>query len=150
MSKNKNKRGRDKAYPVWDALMGLSAAVGQVTNITASLIPFLQDQALLDKISDRALFNRLGAALNRDVRDMTDRFRAIYNQHSDRRGQSADPTEVMRSIDIHQQYVEWAARFDDVVIPTFMDMVTMLREAGADTRGINVPSASSLTVLQDN
>lgn len=143
MSKNAKQPNQEKSQPVWDVLTGVSAAVGQVTNITALLIPFLQDKELIGKIEDQGLFHRLCATLERDLRDMTAQYRTIYAQHEGRRGQSKNPTDVMRTIDIHQQYVDWAGSFDDVVIPTFMDMLTMIRDAGGNTDIVVVPSATA-------
>jgi len=149
MSKKSN-RGPEKSTPVWDALANLSGAVGQVTNVTSLLIPFLQDKELLAKIQDQARFNRLASTLERDLRDMTQQFRSINSQHAGRYGHTSNPTEVMRAIDIQEQYVEWAARFDDVVIPSFTDMLEMLQSAGANTASVAIPSAAGLAATQDN
>lgn len=149
MSRNA-KHGPGKSQPVWDVLAGISGAVGQVTNITALLIPYLQDKELMGKIEDQRCFHRLATTLERDLRDMSAQFRSIHSQHSDRRGEEKNPTEVMRAIDIQEQYVEWSARFDDVVIPTFMDMLQMIQAAGGSTGGIAVPSAVNLTAAQVN
>lgn len=126
-----NRHRKRPSKPVWDVLLGLSQAVGQVNNVTALLIPYLQDRELLGRLSDPAAFNRLGGRLEADVRQLTARFNAIYNQHSCRQGQTADPTEWMRAIDLHEQYIAWATDFDDIVIPTFAEMMEMLRQAGA-------------------
>lgn len=147
MRKNVN-RG-PKSQPVWDALAGLSGAVGQVTNVTAVLIPFLQDKELIARIPDQARFNRLASTLDRDLRDMTRDFRSINSQHQGRSGTTADPTEVMRAIDIQEQYVEWASQFDDVVIPTFTDMLEMIKAAGGNIASVAVPSATALAAAQD-
>lgn len=149
MSKN-SKSGPKKNTPVWDALANLSGAVGQVTNVTSLLIPFLQDKELIAKIADQSRFNRLASTLDRDLRDMTQQFRTIQNQHSGRHGHTSDPTEVMRAIDIQEQYVEWAGRFDDVIIPTFSDMLEMIQGAGGNTAGVYAPSAASAVATQDN
>lgn len=148
--RNKANRGQEKSQPVWDALANLSGAVGQVTNVTSILIPFLQDKELIAKVSDQGRFNRLAQTLERDLRDMTQQLRSIQSQHAGRRGHTSDPTEVMRSIDIQEQYMDWATRFDDVVIPSFVDMLEMLQNAGASTASIAVPSAAALVATQDH
>lgn len=143
MSKNP-KRGNEKSQPVWDVLAGLSAGVGNILALPSVLVPYLQDSELLGKIEDRSRFNRLGTCLERDIRSFTVEFRDLQLQHQGRSGHSKDPTEVMRTIDIHQQYVDWAFRFDDVVIPTFMDMLQMIKNAGGSTESIAIPSAARL------
>jgi hypothetical protein len=149
MRKNVN-RDPKQSQPVWDALANLSGAVGQVTNVTSVLIPFLQDRELIGRIQDQARFNRLASTLDRDLRDMTQQLRSIQSQHDGRRGHTSDPNEVMRAIDIQEQYVEWAGRFDDVVIPTFTDMLEMIQVAGGNTAGVAVPSATGLAAAQDH
>jgi hypothetical protein len=143
MSKQSKGR-REETKPVWDALAGLSAAVSQVTQVTAILIPFLRDKDLMQKIADQAKFTRLATTLDRDVRQMTMRYRTISDKHAGRTGGTTNQTEWMSSIDLSEQYVAWAADFDAVVIPTFLDMVSMLTAAGADTSAITAPSATSL------
>ncbi len=142
MGKNR-KSNPDTSKPIWDALLGLSAAVGQVNSLPSMLTPFVTDKELVAKISDRERFYRLVGTLDRDLRQMTGRYRSIYERHSNRHGGSADSTEWMQAIDLHELYVAWAADFDDVVIPTFMDIMKLFVEAGADTSGVHVPSASA-------
>lgn len=148
MGKN-SKRDKENDKAVWDVLLGVAASVGQTTNITAVLIPFLQNKELIAKIIDQARFNRLAGTLNNDMRMLSGQFKTIYDQHSDRRGSAKNPDEWMSAISLHEQYVSWASTFDDVAIPTFLDMMSMLQEAGADTSQVQTPSASN-TVEQFN
>lgn len=140
MSKQ-SKRGQEKGQPVWDALNGVSAAVGNCNLILTPLTPYLQRPDLLEQIADKPKFYRLVQALDRDVRAMTESFRRIQQQHAGRRGMTKDPNEVLLAIDIQEQYVEWASQFDDVVVPVFTEIVDILRTLGVDN--INVPSASA-------
>lgn len=149
MGKNR-KRSPDTSTPIWDALLGLAASVGQVNNITSMLVPFLQNAELLNKLSDRERFMRLASTLDRDLRQMTSRYQAIYSQHADRHGSSADANAWMQAIDLHEQYIAWAADFDDVIRPTFFDMMSMLADAGADTSQVSVPSASEVASQFNN
>ena len=142
MGKNNRHRTRPNK-PIWDVLQGLSQSVGQVTNVTALLIPYLQDRELLSRLSDTAAFNRLGTRLESDIRNLTLRFNIISNQHAGRQGQTADPTEWMRAIDITEQYIAWATDFDDIAIPTFREMMEMLRQAGAKNI-VDIQSASAI------
>jgi hypothetical protein len=143
---NKQNQGGTEVPLVWDALAGLSAAVSQVTLVTASLIPFLNDKELMSKLKDEALvrFNRSASTLERDVREMTLRFNEIYQQHRGRTGGTTDQTEWFKTIQLSEQYVAWAADFDAVVIPTFVDMLHMLQAVGADINTVSIPSASTL------
>ncbi len=138
---NRHRTGPNK--PIWDVLLGLSRSVGQVTNVTAMLIPYLQDRELLSRLKDPAAFNRLGSRLDSDIRNLTLRFNIIAKQHEGRQGQTADPTEWMRAIDIQEQYIAWASDFDDIAIPTFTEMMEMLRAAGAK----NIVQMQSATAL---
>ncbi len=138
---NRHRTGSNK--PVWDVLLGLSQAVGQVNNVTALLIPYLQDRELLSRLSDPATFNRLASRLEADIRNLTGRYNRIYEQHRCRQGQTSNPTEWMRAIDLHEQYIAWATDFDDIAIPTFMEMMDMLRQAGAS----NIPSVQSASAI---
>ncbi len=140
MSKQR-KRSQEKGQPVWDALNGVSAAVGNCNSILMPLTPYLQNQELLDQISDKPRFYRLVQTLDRDVRSMTDRFAAIQRQHAGRRGHTEHPDDVLLAIEIQEQYVEWASQFDDVIVPVFMELVEILRAVGAGN--INVPSATA-------
>jgi hypothetical protein len=140
MSKN-GKGNPEKSKPVWTVLANLSAAVGQVTNVTAILIPYLRNQEVMAKISDQPRFQRLAGTLDRDVRRMTQQYRDIQSQHSDRVGSTTNETEWMTAIDLSEQYRLWAQDFDDVVIPTFLDMVAMIQETGMDVSSIATPSA---------
>ncbi|QVD49163.1 hypothetical protein LUCX_93 [Xanthomonas phage vB_XciM_LucasX] len=135
---NHQKRSQND-QPVWDVLNGLSAAVGQCTQIPGRLIPYLSDKTLLSKISDLGRFNRLASTLRNDIRRLTDQFLSIQQQHAGRTGNVASQDDLMVSIQIHQNYVEWAATFDDVVIPTVMDMFEMIQQAGVT----DLPAISS-------
>lgn len=148
MGKN-SKRDHDNGKAVWDVLLGVAASVGQTTNIPAILIPFLQDKELIAKISDQSRFNRLANTLNGDMRMLSAQFKGIYDQHVNRHGVAKNPDEWMSAISLHEQYIAWASTFDDVVIPTFLDMLSMLQAAGADTTQVQAPSASN-TVNQFN
>lgn len=140
MSKQSNRR-QEKGQPVWDALNGVSAAVGNCNLILVPLTPYLQNKDWLEQIVDKPRFYRLIQTLDRDVRAMTERFRAIQAQHAGRRGQTQNPHEVLQAIEIQEQYVEWASQFDDVIVPVFSELVDILRPLGVDD--LNVPSASA-------
>lgn len=143
---NKQKQGGTEVPPVWDTLAGLSAAVSQVTLVTALLIPFLSDKELMSKLKNEDLmrFNRLASTLERDVRRMTERFNEIYQQNRGRTGGTRDQTEWFKSIQLSEQYVAWATDFDAVVIPTFVDTLHLLQSVGADINTVSVPSATAL------
>lgn len=142
MSKESKGRSGGK-QPVWDVLAGLAAAVGQVTQITALLIPFLSDRELVSRISDQVKFNRLAGTLDRDIRQMTVRYNDIRDCHRDKRGGTHNQTEWLDSINLSEQYIAWAGDFDAVVIPTFLDMLTLLKEAGANVDSLQVPTATA-------
>jgi hypothetical protein len=141
---NTVRRGNSQGQPVWDSLAGLSAAVGQITSIPALLIPYLEDKALMAKLIAPEKFRRLGGTLERDIRLMTERYRAIRRQHEGRTGGTRDGTELMQSIDLSEQYVAWAGEFDAVVIPTFLEMMQLLKNSGADISSVSMPSATAL------
>lgn len=144
MSKH-GKGSPQKNMPVWDVLSGFSAAVGQMTNVPALLIPYLGNRELIDKIGDRARFFRLSAILENDVRRMTQQYRDIRSLHDGRRGGTTNEREWMQAIDISEKYRGWAQDFDDVVIPTFSDMLAMILEVEPSARDITVPSAVAVT-----
>lgn len=141
---SKQRQGRSQMKPVWDTLAGLSGSVSRITQIPAMLIPFLRDQELLAKLADRACFDRLGATLQSDIQKMTQRLSAIKQRHEGRTGSTGNHTEWMEAISLSEEYIAWAGDFDAVVIPTFVDMVSMLQAAGANVSGIETPSATAL------
>lgn len=147
MSRQRKNR-EDKGQPVWDVLRGVSASVGACNRILAPLTPYLRDTTILDKIPDRQRFMRLVQNLDRDVRQMTQRFEAIYAQHSHRQGQTIDPNDVVLAIELQEQYVEWASQFDDVIVPVFMEIVEILKGIG-EGQELHAPSASA-AVAQHN
>lgn len=145
-TKRKGSQKPKSNQPLWDILAGLSAAVGQTTQVTALLVPFLQNQELIAKIVDRPAFDRLASVLERDIRVMSQRFRAIVDQHANKTGQTANQTEWLQAIQLSEQYVEWASDFDDVILPTFSEITSMLRDAGADVTTLHAPSAAAAIV----
>lgn len=147
MSRQRKNR-EEKGQPVWDVLRGVSASVGACNHILAPLAPYLRDNTILDKMTDKQRFMRLVGNLDRDVRHMTAQFEAIYNQHSHRQGQTTNPNDVVLAIELQEQYVDWASQFDDVVIPTFMEIVEILKSVG-EGQELTAPSASS-AVAQHN
>ncbi|WJJ54900.1 hypothetical protein [Xanthomonas phage RTH11] len=139
-----NKRSQGQSTPVWDVLLGLSQAVGQLTNIPATLIPYLRDQEVVQKISDQPRFSRLAVTLEQDIRALTQRFRDIQVQHIHRKGAAIGGDALMQSINLHEMYVAWAADFDDIIMPTYADMVTMIANTGANI-DTTLPSATGIT-----
>ena len=113
----KDKADHLKDNTIWDDLnatySACSQALGQHTAIAAMLqrkevFPYLRDsKATVANIS----------SVTRDLIQLNSELKEIYAQHKDNKGGSDDPDDVIRSLQIYEQYQLFLQRHDAVIMP---------------------------------
>ncbi len=118
----------------WDALNMLYQEV-LVYNLTpASLVPHLRNRELLAKLQQLGRLQEVvqnAQILERDVRAFRERLSGIYAQHQNRTGSSIDADDQLAAIQVWEQYTQWGASYEQVVIPTIINILEPLIDAGA-------------------
>lgn len=132
-----------QADQVWDALKLIYQNCAAYTIVPAALGPLLRNAELVAKVSDQNALLNHSRILAGDVRSFHERLEAIKVKHFDRDGSSKDGDDLMKSIQIHEEYVEWCLSYDSVVLPTMESIVELFASAGADVSAINIRSATA-------
>jgi hypothetical protein len=138
--KSDNRQGhRPEQTPAWDTLAGLSAAAGQLLHLPSILIPLLRDEKAMEAVEDKGRLQSLMKLIQQDVHQFSHTYSQLRQRHSHRSGEETDSNDLMDSIQVYQDYVEWSASFEELVMPNVTDLLELLRRAGADTSHIHLP-----------
>lgn len=140
-----NSQGQEpEQTPAWDTLAGISAAAGNFLQIPSVLIPFLRDEKVMEAVVDKGRLQTLMNHVHQDLHEMRRSYERLRNQHSHRSGADTDSNDLMVSIQIYQDYMEWSVQFEELVMPNVSDMLDLLQAAGANVSGVHLPRASDL------
>lgn len=134
----------DRAY---DWLHEIAANVRSYLQAPAALFPFTGDQRLVASLAAHGKTERmceLLKVLGSDAQRYAERFRAIYAEHSQRRGNSIDPDDLFNTISISQKYITLMQSYEQVVMANMEEALTLLEEAGLDTKSIRIASDRSV------
>lgn len=135
---------------VYDWLHDIAANVRTYLQAPAALLPFTGDKRLIDALEKNGKTQRmcdLLKILGRDAQTYANRFRAIYDKHSQRRGNSVNPDDLFTSINISQEYIALMQSYEQVVMANMEEALGLLEDAGLDTKSIRV--ATDRTVVYD-
>lgn len=131
--------------PAWDALAGLSSAAGQLLHLPSILIPFLRDEKVMESVGDKGRLQSLMKLIKQDVEQFSHSYGHLRNRHSHRSGEDTGSDDLMDSIQIYQDYVDWGANFQELVMPNVVDLLELLRLAGADVSRVQFPNLANYT-----
>lgn len=133
MSSNEQQSNPNPATDsVWDSLTVMFQNMSAYTLAPATVLPFIRNNELIERVADKAALLRLAEMLNRDVKEYSEKLAQIHAQHADRTGPSVDPSDNMRAIQIGEQYMAWASSYEAVVIPNVESILDMFASIGAD------------------
>lgn len=139
MNSDNSQGPRPEQTPAWDTLAGLSASAGQLLHLPSILIPFLRDEKAMESVTDKGHLKSLMKLIEQDVRQFSRSYDQLRQRHSHRSGAETDANDLMDSIQVYQDYVEWSASFQELVMPNVIELLEVLRAAGADVSHIRLP-----------
>ena len=134
---------------VWDALEFLYKNCAAFTIQPAALAPLLRDQELIAKIQDQHALVNHTRLLAQDVKDYCGRLKTIHDMHAGRTGSSVDGDDLMRSIQIHECYLEWCNSYEGVILPTMQSIVDLFAAVGADVSELKIAAPTADTGPQE-
>lgn len=126
---------------VYDWLREVASNVRSYLQAPAALLPFTGDKRLITALETAGKTERmceLLKILGRDALTYAERFRAIYDKHSQRRGNSVNPDDLITSISISQEYIALMQSYEQVVMTNMEEALTLFESAGLDTKSIRV------------
>lgn len=138
---------RAKNDRAWDWVREIADNVRKSMQGPAIIMPMINDDVLCAKVAEQGnlsalieLVNRLGA----DVQSYVTRYQRLYGRHSQRRGPSCDPDDLMASIKISQDYTQFCSSWESVIMPTILEILEILEKAGLNTKSIYAASDMKL------
>lgn len=123
----------------WDALNDVYKNCAAYSLIPAVITPFIKNRELISKVTDKTALEKYMGILARDTQEYLSRLANIHDQHKHRKGHSADADDMMASVQLGEQYIEWCGSFESVILPTMDTIRDLLTTSGIDTVELQVP-----------
>lgn len=117
-----------KENTIWDDLNGTYSACAQALGQHAGIALMLNRKEVFPFLKDPHTLAQNISALSNDLRALNQELKEIKAQHADKTGGTLDPDEVIRSIQIFEQYNLFLERHQAVIMPVAMHI---LEEFGA-------------------
>jgi hypothetical protein len=102
---------------VWDDLHRLYCECRTTAATPIQILPLLKDPEKLKTVDSPKLLVDQARVLSKDMAHYSERLEAIYNQHRHRSGNSTDPDELMVALAYGEEYQQWLADFQTIVLP---------------------------------
>jgi hypothetical protein len=123
----------------WDDLKRVYMDCRALSVVPAEVLPLLKDQEKLSKVTNPLELVNQAKVLSQDVQHYNSKLVEIHNKHQNRNGNSRSPDELMRILQIGEEYQEWLYSYQTVVTPT---VATILELFQADAlEGEYIPAA---------
>lgn len=90
------------------------------------ILAVIKDPDLIACIQNKTVFIDNVRSLARDLKAMDDELLQIHNQHEGKTGGTSDPDELLRCLNINEQYFLFMERHDHVVQPTAIELAEQL------------------------
>jgi hypothetical protein len=132
---------------VYDWLREIASNVRTYLQAPAALLPFTGDKRLVEALEKAGKTERmcdLLKILGRDAQSYAMRFRTIYDKHSQRRGNSVNPDDLIASISLSQEYISLMQSYEQVVMTNMEEALSLLEMAGLDTKSIRLATDRSV------
>lgn len=114
----KESDGHLKDNVIWDDLKDTYTACTQALGQHAAMAAMLKRKEVFPYLKDSSVTVSNIQSLTRDLKSLSEELLEIYKQHQDKSGGSDDPDEVIRSIQIFEQYHLFLQRQSAVIMPT--------------------------------
>lgn len=123
----------------WDMLNDVYKNCAAYSLIPGALTPFVRSKTIVEKVEDKHALEQHLAILARDHKEYVERLKELHSRHADRSGHSTDTTDMMRSIQLGEEYIEWCSSFESVILPTMETIRSMLAATGVQDITIDIP-----------
>ncbi len=126
MTQNKTKRKRstsgagNNTKGQWDLLNNTFKSLVNYAMLPTEIAPVLRSKEVMTAVTDQGLLLERARTLTSDCTTMAKQLLEINAAHRNRRGHPRHPDQMMKCIDLHQQYVDWASKYEAVVYPTYI------------------------------
>ena len=130
---------------VWDSLHATHRNVQQFSLAPALVVPFLRQKEIVAKVDKPRELLAHAELLAKDMTQFSQDLNAIAATHADRTGSSTDADDLVLAIQTNEQYIAWTDRFNDVVMPTVIEIMGKLQSAGVDVN--NLPKVEAPAAL---
>jgi len=113
----KQQQQHQKKNTIWDDLNGTYSACTQALGQHTATALLLKRQEVFPYLKDVGATVANIQAVTRDLMQLNEELKSIYAQHKGKQGGSQDPDDVIRSIQIFEQYHLFLQRHDAVIMP---------------------------------
>lgn len=138
---------RAKNDRTWDWLREVAGNIRNYLRAPAVILPMLNDERLKASLIESgktqdmvALVRRLG----QDSATFGERFKALYAQHSARRGSSSDVDDMINCISLSQEYLQFMSSYESVVMSTLQEVLELMETAGLDVASVKAVGNGTL------
>jgi hypothetical protein len=138
---------RAKNDRAWDWVYDVSSNVRNYISAPAVLMPMLRDERLIAAVQEQNNTGRLADLITRLTSDsqlFVTRYHTTKEKHSARRGNSADPDDLMKSIMVGQEYMRFMSSYESIIMPTIQEILGIMDKAGLDTTNIRATTNREL------
>lgn len=125
----RNASSKLKDNTCWDDLNGTYQACVEMLQKHGNLQTLAQNKEVIARVKDKTTLINNIRTMATDLRNMNGELSEIYGQHKGKSGGSQDPDEVIRTIQIFEQYQLFMTRHDAVVMPTVYHIIEQFDEA---------------------
>lgn len=123
----------------WDWINDVSANIRGYLKSPAAIMPFLGDDALKKSLAASGQANKMAELVTRlanDTATYAKRYQGIEAKHKGRRGSSTDPDDLLASIMIGQEYIQYMNSYEAVVMASLQEILELFEAAGLDTSSV--------------
>lgn len=129
---------------VWDSLNSMHTELTKYSLAPALVAPLLRNREVVAKVADKQALLQNAELLGKDVTEFSTRLKSIHAEHAGRTGSSANADEQCAAIQTNEKYLEWIGSFDAVVMPTVLNLMGQLEQAGANLDEFQFKSPTEL------
>ena len=115
-----------KPNPSWDDLVGVHQSCKYLLGTVRPVASLFVNQELVTAMGDNVTKLRdLASALNKDVAEYVQVLNAIAAKHEGRTGVIDDVADMLTVWTIGDEYNQWTASFESIVVPTVRDIFAL-------------------------
>jgi hypothetical protein len=135
MSQSKSKRKRSsngtkkRVAGQWDLLNNTFNSLVNYAKLPTEIAPVLRSQEAMRAVEDQGLLLERARTLTSDCTVMAQQLLEIKAEHRECRGHPRHPDQMIKCIDLHQRYVDWAEQYEAVVYPTYLAINEQIGQA---------------------
>ena len=122
---------KEKVSSLWNDLAELHTRCLDMSQTPGEVTFILRNRTLTDAIGNTSELENLGRMLVRDIREFRERLQRIFTRHENRHGECKTPDELMETISIHEEYLEWIESFQNTVLPIVSQILDIGKRAQA-------------------